>query len=160
MTAEKATEKETKRAPKKVSKAAAPVEKEAKKAIKKVEKKATPAKKPAAKKTPKSDEFAVIETGGKQYVVAVGDILTIEKLPKDFKEGEKVTFENVLLVDNGKDATTVGTPYISGAKVTASFVEEGKGKKINVIKFKSKSRYMKKYGHRQPFTKVKIEALK
>ncbi|MCW9054784.1 MAG: 50S ribosomal protein L21 [Candidatus Pacebacteria bacterium] len=112
------------------------------------------------KNTPDTGEFAVIETGGKQYVVSVGDVLTIEKLPAEHKEGDKIVFENVLLVDNGKDMTTVGTPYIDGAKVTASFVEEGKAKKINVIKFKSKSRYMRKYGHRQPYAKVRIDALK
>ncbi|MEX0652267.1 MAG: 50S ribosomal protein L21 [Candidatus Paceibacterota bacterium] len=112
----------------------------------------------------KTGEFAVIETGGKQYVVSVGDVLTIEKLPKDDKgeytAGEKIVFDKVLLVDNGKDTTTVGTPYIEGAKVIASFEEAGKGKKVDVIRFKSKSRYFKKYGHRQPFNKVKIEALK
>ena len=112
------------------------------------------------KKTEKDGEFAVIETGGKQYTVSVGDILTIEKLPQEYKEGDKIVFDKVLLVDNGKDTTTIGTPYIDGAKVTASFEEEGKGKKINVIRFKSKSRYFKKYGHRQPYNKVKIEALK
>ncbi len=108
----------------------------------------------------KTEEFAVIETGGKQYVVSVGDIVTIEKLPEEYKEGDKIVFDKVLLVDNGKDATTIGTPYIDGAEVVASFEEAGKGKKINVIRFKSKSRYFKKYGHRQPYNKVKIEALK
>ena len=112
----------------------------------------------------KPQEFAVIETGGKQYVVSVGDILTIEKLVNDkgeeYKEGATVVFDKVLLVDNGKDATTIGTPYIDGAKVTAKFEEAGKGKKIHVIRFKSKSRYFKKYGHRQPYNKVKIETLK
>jgi len=112
------------------------------------------------KTSEKTSEFAVIQTGGKQYVVSVGDILTIEKLPEDHKEGDKVTFDKVLLVDNGKDTTTVGTPYIKGAKVTASFEEVGKAKKIDVIRFKSKSRYFKKYGHRQPYNKVRIEALK
>ncbi len=112
------------------------------------------------KETEKTSEFAVIKTGGKQYVVSVGDVLTIEKLDGDFKEGDKVTFDKVLLVDNGKDTTTIGTPFIKGAKVIGSFQETGKGKKIHVIRFKSKSRYFKKYGHRQPYTKVKIEALK
>lgn len=119
--------------------------------------------KKADKKPVKSGEFAVIETGGKQYVVSVGDVLTIEKLlnnkGEEHKKGDKVVFDKVLLVDNGKDATTIGTPYIKGAKVTASFEEAGKAKKIDVIRFKSKSRYFKKYGHRQPFNKVKIEAL-
>ncbi len=123
-------------------------------------------KKPVTKveKEAMTQEFAVIETGGKQYVVSVGNILTIEKLQNnkgdDYKEGDKVVFDKVLLVDNGKDATTIGTPYIDGAKVTAKFEEAGKGKKIHVIRFKSKSRYFKKYGHRQPYNKVKIESIK
>ena len=104
-------------------------------------------------------EFAVIETGGKQYKVSVGDTVKIEKLPGEYKEGAKITFDKVLLVDNGKD-TTIGTPYIKGAKVVGSFQEEGRAKKISVIKFKSKSRYFKKRGHRQPYTTVKIESLK
>lgn len=107
-----------------------------------------------------NEEFAVIETGGKQYIVSADDVITIEKLSGEHKEGEKITFDKVLLVDNGKDTTTVGTPYIKGAKVIGIFQEEGKGKKVNVIKFKSKSRYFKKYGHRQPYAKVKIESLK
>ncbi len=131
--------------------------KETKTATKSAPKKA-PAK-AAPKKEANKDEFAVIETGGKQYVVSVGDTLTIEKLSEEHKEGDKIEFDKVLLVDNGKD-TTIGTPYIKGAKVVASFIEEGKGKKISVIKFKSKSRYFKKYGHRQPYAQVKIEALK
>jgi len=118
------------------------------------------AKKKSEKSKPKYGEFAVIETGGKQYVVYVGDVVTIERLKEEYKEGDKVVFDKVLLVDNGKDTTTIGTPYIKGAKVTASFEKEGKSKKIDVIKFKSKSRYFKKYGHRQMFNKVKIEAFK
>jgi len=117
-----------------------------------------------------SDEvkFAVIETGGKQYKVVEGDVLLVEKLlpkspkgdrVKKLKEGSKVVFDKVLLVDDGKD-TKVGTPYIDGAKVTATFEEEGKHKKIKVIKFKAKSRYFKKRGHRQPYSKVKIASLK
>ncbi|MBI2617881.1 50S ribosomal protein L21 [Candidatus Kaiserbacteria bacterium] len=123
---------------------------------KKTEKK--PAKK-TVKKVRNTEEFAVIETGGKQYVVTEGDVITIEKLSGDFKAGDRVTFDKVLLVDNGKD-TTIGTPYIKGAKVVGSFEETGKGKKIYIIKFKSKSRYARKAGHRQPYTKVRIEALK
>lgn len=107
----------------------------------------------------KDKEFAVIETGGKQYKVSVGDVLVIEKLPGEYKEGKKITFDKVMLVDNGKD-TTIGTPYISKAKVEAVFQEEGKGKKVLVVQFKSKSRYHKKKGHRQPYTKVKITSIK
>lgn len=104
-------------------------------------------------------EFAVIKTGGKQYKVAVGDVLTVEKLTGDFNVGDKVTFDKVLLVDNGKD-TTIGTPYIDGAKVEALFQKNGKGKTIKVVKYKAKSRYLKTNGHRQPFAEVKISAIK
>lgn len=107
----------------------------------------------------REDEFAVIETGGKQYVVKEGEHMKIEKITGEFKEGDKITFDKVLLVDNGKD-TTVGTPYIKGAKVSATLEEIGRHKKINVIKFKSKSRYFKKRGHRQPYFKVVIDTVK
>ena len=104
-------------------------------------------------------EFAVIETGGKQYKVAVGDVLKIEKLAGDFTMGDKITFDKVLLVDNGTD-TTIGEPYIKAAKVEALFQKAGKGKTIKVVKFKQKSRYLKQNGHRQPFVEVKISAIK
>ncbi len=104
-------------------------------------------------------EFAVIETGGKQYKVAVGDVITIEKIEGDFNKGDKVSFDKVLLVDTGAD-TKIGSPYLSGATVEALFEEQGRSKKVIVIRYKSKSRYFKKNGHRQPFTKVKISAIK
>ncbi len=104
-------------------------------------------------------EFAVIATGGKQYKVSKGDTLKIEKLKGTFKVGDKVVFDKVMLVDSGKD-TTVGTPYITGAKVEATLEEVGRNKKIEVIKYKPKSRYFKRNGHRQPFFKVKISAIK
>ncbi|MBL7045275.1 MAG: 50S ribosomal protein L21 [Parcubacteria group bacterium] len=104
-------------------------------------------------------EFAVIETGGKQYRVSEGDTVKIEKLSGEHKAGDKITFDKVLLVDDGKN-TDIGTPYVEKAKVTGSFIEEGKAKKINVVKFKSKSRYNKTRGHRQIFNTVKIESLK
>ena len=104
-------------------------------------------------------EFAVIQTGGKQYPVKVGDMLKIEKLSDTHKEGDKLTFDKVLLVDNGKD-TTIGTPYIDGAKVEATLKESGRGKKIDVLKYRSKSRYRKLRGHRQPFFSVKIDSIK
>ncbi len=104
-------------------------------------------------------EFAVIQTGGKQYKVAVGDVVKIEKIVGDYKEGDKVVFDKVLLVDNGTD-TTIGTPYISGAKVTASITKIGRLAKVNVIKYKQKSKYFKKNGHRQPYFEVKIEGVK
>jgi large subunit ribosomal protein L21 len=104
-------------------------------------------------------EFAVIETGGKQYKVSVGDVVRIEKIEGEYKEGDKILFDKVLLVDNGVD-TTIGTPYISGAKVESLFQKEGKGKTVIVVKYKQKSRYLKKNGHRQPFIDVKISAIK
>src|SRR3989338_6846522 len=100
-------------------------------------------------------EFAVIQTGGKQYKVSVGDTVKIEKLVGEHKEGDKITFDKVLLVDNGKD-TTIGTPFIAGAKVEAELVEIGRTKKIIVVKYKPKSRYLIRQGHRQPFFKQKI----
>lgn len=110
-------------------------------------------------KTGKSTEFAVIETGGKQYTVASGDVVRIEKLAGEHKEGDKVVFDKVLLVDNGSD-TTIGTPYIEKAKVTGKIAKIGRAKKVDVIKYKQKSRYFKKYGHRQPYFEVEIEAVK
>ena len=104
-------------------------------------------------------EFAIIQTGGKQYKVSVGDVVVIEKIIGTYKVGDKITFDKVLLVDNGKD-TTIGTPYIKEAKVEATLAEIIRDKTIDVIKYKQKSRYFKKYGHRQPHFKVKIESLK
>ncbi|OHA16360.1 MAG: 50S ribosomal protein L21 [Candidatus Taylorbacteria bacterium RIFCSPLOWO2_12_FULL_43_20] len=104
-------------------------------------------------------ELAVILTGGKQYVVSPGDIINIEKIPGEFKKGDLIVFDKVLLVDDGQDAT-IGTPYISGAKVNGIFEEAYRDKTVDVIKYKQKSRYYKKYGHRQPHFKVRIESLK
>jgi len=100
-------------------------------------------------------KFAVIKTGGKQYKVQEGDVISIEKLPGDMKEGDKVTFSEVTLTDDGK-SSKVGTPFLSGATVEGKFVETAKGKKIRIQKFKAKSNYSKVTGHRQPFTKVEI----
>ena len=96
---------------------------------------------------------AIIETGGKQYKVAEGDTLFIEKLPVE--AGEAVTFDKVLAVIDGENVT-VGTPVVEGAKVAASVVKNGKGKKIIVFKYKPKKGYRRKQGHRQPYTKVTI----
>lgn len=103
--------------------------------------------------------FAIIETGGKQYKVEAGETIKIEKIKGDLKVGDKVSFDKVLLVDNGSDATDIGTPYIKGATVAGEIVEIGRGQKITVIKYKQKSRYFKKNGHRQPFFKVKISKI-
>jgi large subunit ribosomal protein L21 len=104
-------------------------------------------------------EFAIIETGGKQYTVGKGDVIAIEKLSDTQKEGDIITFDKVLLVDNGKD-TTIGTPFIANAIVKGKVTEIGRAPKIVVVHYKQKSRYFKKNGHRQPFVKVKIESLK
>ncbi len=104
-------------------------------------------------------EFAVIETGGKQYKVAVGDVLKVEKLDGTFAIGDKIVFDKVLLVDNGSD-TTIGSPYIAKATVESLFQRHGRGKTVKVVKYKQKSRYLKKNGHRQPFIEVKISAIK
>ncbi len=110
-------------------------------------------------KTEENKEFAVIATGGKQYKVSVGDSVKIEKIKGDFKEGDKVTFDKVLLVDDGSN-TTIGTPHIEGAKVEGTLTKIGRHPKVIVIKYKQKSRYFKKNGHRQPFFEVKIEKIK
>ena len=108
--------------------------------------------------------FAIIETGGKQYKVAEGDSLKVEKLPLaklgvNLADGKnEITFDKVLLISDG-DKTQIGTPYLDGVTVTAKFEEEGRAKKITVIKYKAKSRYRVKNGHRQPFTQVKIEKI-
>ena len=95
--------------------------------------------------------FAVIKTGGKQYKVAEGDVLRVEKLET---KSDEVVFDNVLLVVNGE--VKLGQPIVSGAKVTAKIIEEGKGEKKIVFKYKSKTRQHKKKGHRQPYTKIQI----
>ncbi len=107
-------------------------------------------------------EFAVIQTGGKQYKVSKDSVVSIEKIKTvgtEYKKGDKVSFDKVLLVDDGKN-TTIGTPYIAGAKVDAEITEIGRAKKILVVKYKQKSRYLRRNGHRQPFFKVKITSIK
>ncbi|HWB34267.1 MAG TPA: 50S ribosomal protein L21 [Candidatus Paceibacterota bacterium] len=104
-------------------------------------------------------EFAIIETGGKQYMVSAGDTVKIEKISGDFKAGDKVSFDKVLVVDNGSD-TTIGAPYIKGAQVSGEIKKVARAKKVVVIKYKAKSNYFKKRGHRQPYFEVKITGLK
>ena len=99
--------------------------------------------------------YAIIATGGKQYKVSEGDIITIEKL--GVEAGEKVTFDQVLVV--GGDDLKVGEPTVAGATVEASVVIEGRAKKVIVYKYKRKTGYHKKNGHRQAFTQVKIEKI-
>ncbi len=104
-------------------------------------------------------EFAVIKTGGKQYKVSKGDSIKVEKLSDSAKIGDKISFDSVLLVDNGKD-TTIGAPFIKGAKVEATIEKIGKLPTVTVIHYKQKSRYFKKNGHRQPYFQVKIDSIK
>ena len=104
-------------------------------------------------------EFAVIATGGKQYKVSAGDTVKIEKIKGDFKVGDKVVFDQVLLTSNGTDAV-IGTPHIAKSTVEATLKEMGRNKTVDVIKYKQKSRYFKKNGHRQPWFKVEISTIK
>ena len=99
--------------------------------------------------------YAIIATGGKQYKVSEGDIITIEKLGVD--AGETVTVDQVLAVNDGK--LVVGDPTVNNATVTASVVKEGRSKKVIVYKYKRKTGYHKKNGHRQAYTQVKIEKI-
>src|SRR3989344_2857563 len=103
-------------------------------------------------------KIAIIETGGKQYVVSDGSLLNIEILDGVDEAGSKITFDKVLLTDDGNE-TKVGAPYISGAKAQAELVKEGRAKKVTIIRYRPKSRHFVKKGHRQPFAKVKITAL-
>ena len=116
------------------------------------------AKKAAQPKSSTSSEFAIIQTGGKQYKVTQGDVLTIEKLD-GYKKGDTVIFDKVLLVEN-TDGTTIGDPYIKGAEVKAEFITTGKGDKIRIVKYKAKSRHLKQSGHRQPYSKVLVTDIK
>ena len=100
--------------------------------------------------------YAIIKTGGKQYRVAEGDTVIVEKLAAN--EGDSVTFDEVLTVVKD-DAVVVGKPVVEGAKVTAKVEAQGKDKKILVFKYKAKSNYRRSQGHRQPFTKVVIEKI-
>ena len=97
--------------------------------------------------------YAIIQTGGKQIKVAKGDSVLVEKL--DVKEGETVTFDKVLLV--GGETVKVGAPYVKGATVTAEVIESGRGKKIYVLRYKAKKNEKKKIGHRQAYTKIRVE---
>lgn len=103
--------------------------------------------------------FAIIKTGGKQYKAQEGAILKVEKIKEEARKGGKISFDEVLLIDDGR-ATTVGKPTVYGTKVEAEIVADGWAKKVRVVHFKNKIRYHKVYGHRQPFTQVKITAIK
>jgi len=111
---------------------------------------------PAHMATETTAPFAVIATGGKQYVVREGDVLQVELLG-DHKEGDKITFDQVLMSDDGK-TSKIGTP-LTGGKVTATYVGEKKGKKITIIRYKAKSNRDRRIGHRQHFAEIKIEKI-
>lgn len=99
---------------------------------------------------------AIIETGGKQYKVAQGDTLFIEKL--EAEAGQTITFDKVLAILND-DGATFGAPVVEGASVAATVMKNGKGKKIRIFKYNPKKGYRKRQGHRQPYTKVQIGAI-
>ncbi len=103
-------------------------------------------------------KIAIIETGGKQYVVTDGSVLKVEKLAGSYKPGDKISFDKVLLTDDGAKVA-VGKPYLTGAKVAAELIEEGRNQTVTVIRYREKSRSFKKNGHRQPHFKVRITAL-
>ena len=101
--------------------------------------------------------YAIIESCGKQYKVAEGDVVFFEKL--EAEEGKKVTFDNVVLVSDDKKVE-VGAPYVKGVKVEGKVVSHGKGKKVLVYKYKAKKNYRRTQGHRQPYTKVEITKIR
>jgi len=108
-------------------------------------------------------ELAIIKTGGKQYVVEKGTLITIEKLGSrsktvDLKRGDAIVFDEVLMTDDGS-TVNLGTPLVKGAKVSGVVHSVGRHTKIDVMKYKAKSNYMKRRGHRQPFVKVKIDKI-
>ncbi len=100
--------------------------------------------------------YAIVETGGKQYKVAPESFLKVEKI--DAEENGKVELSDVLLINDGKDVK-VGNPYIKGAKVTCTVLEHGKGKKVVVFKYKPKKKYRKLTGHRQMYTKIRVDKI-
>ncbi len=101
--------------------------------------------------------YAIMKTGGKQYKVGEGNIIKVEKLPAEV--GEKITFEEIIFLTDGEGNVKIGDPNISGARVIAEVLEQGRAKKIVVYKYKRRKNYHKKQGHRQPFTRIKIEKI-
>ncbi|MCL5115640.1 MAG: 50S ribosomal protein L21 [Firmicutes bacterium] len=101
--------------------------------------------------------YAVIETGGKQYRVEPGQVLVVEKLPGE--PGEELAFNNLLMVVGDEGEPVIGTPYVSGAKAYGTVLGQERGKKILVFKYKPKSNYRRRQGHRQYHTRVRIERI-
>ncbi len=102
-------------------------------------------------------QLAVIITGGKQYLVREGQMLSVEKL--ELEAGSGLDFDALLVCDPEGENVQIGTPTVSGVKVTAKVLEHGRAKKVSIIKYKPKSRYRRNVGHRQPFTKIQIEKI-
>lgn len=102
--------------------------------------------------------FAIVRTGGKQYLVKEGDALRVEKL--EIAEGAKHDLEVLLVSDEEATAVKIGAPIVSGAKVTATVVKHDRADKVSVVKYKPKVRYKRNVGHRQPYTTLKIESIK
>lgn len=100
--------------------------------------------------------YAVIETGGKQYRVTEGQTITVEKLPAD--EGATVEFDKVLMVASGEDVK-IGSPYVAGGKVSATVAAQGRGDKVRIVKFRRRKHHLKRAGHRQYYTKLKITGI-
>ncbi|MEX2014204.1 MAG: 50S ribosomal protein L21 [Parcubacteria group bacterium] len=114
---------------------------------------------PAGRQGPQKTLYAIFATGGKQYRVVAGDKVKIEKLGGEYKEGDKIVFDKVLLVDDGASEVTIGAPFIEGAVINAILDKIARYKTVDVIKYKQKSRYYKKYGHRQPYFEIKIDSI-
>ena len=112
-------------------------------------------------------EFAIIETGGKQYLVSEGDTVRVEKIKgaiegparATYSVGDKIVFDKVLLVDDGS-TTSIGEPYLKGAAVSGEIKTISRAKKVEVVKYKAKSNYFKRRGHRQPYFEIQIQKLK
>lgn len=100
--------------------------------------------------------YAVFKTGGKQYRASTGDIIKVEKI--DAEKGATVELNEVLMVGEGEDVQ-IGAPYLEGGKVTATVLDQGRGKKIRIIKFKRRKHHEKKMGHRQSFTQIEITGI-
>ena len=98
--------------------------------------------------------YAIVNTGGKQYRVEPGDMVRVEYLPGD--QGDLIEFDDVRLLSDDDGDVTVGAPTVEGAKVTAEVVQQGRGKKVIVFKYKAKTRYRRKNGHRQNFTELRV----
>lgn len=110
-----------------------------------------------SKDTANKEPFAVIETGGKQYIVSKGDTVEVELLG-EMEEGAKVEFDKVLMTDDGTKAT-LGTPYLEGKKVTGTYQGVKKGPKLSIIRYKAKSNRDRKIGHRQKYASVTIDSI-